>query len=90
MMSWLIIGILAWALDKYIKKSAWAFTVTMVIGLFLCYALGTAWYVFVYMGGTGNVGYISALSVCVLPFIIPDILKLILAVILRKRLSRFI
>ncbi|MBR6531112.1 MAG: biotin transporter BioY [Clostridia bacterium] len=49
--------------------------------LLLCYLTGTLWFAFVY--GDGNLA--GAISVCVLPFIIPDIIKLTLAMLIAKR-----
>ena len=52
----------------------------------ICYALGTAWFMFVSGMGLG-----ASLSVCVLPFILPDFLKglgaLALAGTIRRRLQ---
>ena len=42
----------------------------------------------VYMKNTGDIGLVSVLSWCVIPFIIPDIIKIILAIILYKPLSK--
>lgn len=46
----------------------------MIIGLFLCYLLGTLW-----LSHQMHLGFFKALSVGVIPFIIPDLIKLILA-----------
>lgn len=46
-----------------------------------CYAVGTLWFAFLY--GDGNI--LGAFSVCVLPFIIPDVIKITLAMIIAKR-----
>ena len=47
------------------------------------YALGSVWYFLVYSGGEG---YFATLSVTVLPFVLPDILKILLAGVLSRRL----
>ncbi|MBQ9459886.1 MAG: biotin transporter BioY [Oscillospiraceae bacterium] len=51
----------------------------LVLGLLVCYAFGTAWFMVVYARKSGPVGLSAALSWCVLPFIIPDLVKLALA-----------
>ena len=56
-----------------------------VAGLIACYAFGTAWFMFVYTKNTGAVGLMSVLSWCVFPFIIPDIVKMALAVVISRR-----
>lgn len=61
----------------YEKTSKIKYTIPFItISVILCYIMGTMWYCFVM-----NVDFITALSVCVLPFIAGDILKIVLAYI---------
>ena len=60
--------------DKFRNSLLLNFT-GMVTGLLLCYTAGTLWYVFVYLGNTGESGVALALTTCVLPYIIPDLVK---------------
>ena len=55
-----------------------------IMGHLVCYAFGTFWYISFY-GDFSTLG--GTLAVCVLPFIIPDIVKLTLALLLSRRLS---
>ncbi len=64
--------------------------ISMLAGLIVCYAFGTAWFVNVYTRTKEPVGIIAALSWCVFPFIIPDILKIALALMLTLKLRRHI
>ena len=80
MLGWILAGLVAWAAES----------LSMILGLAGCYALGTAWFMAVYAQGSGPVGLWSAVSMCVVPFIIPDLLKIALALMIRKRLIRFI
>ncbi len=50
----------------------------MAVGLAVCYAFGTVWFVQVYSAAS-SISYASALGVCVFPFIIPDAAKMALA-----------
>ena len=59
----------------------------LVIGLIACYAFGTAWFMYVYMKNTGEVGLLTVLTWCVFPFIIPDIVKMVLAFAIAKRVE---
>ncbi|MGI6079384.1 MAG: biotin transporter BioY [Candidatus Avilachnospira sp.] len=60
------------------------FTASMMfLSLIICYAFGTAWFMFI----TKNT-LSTSLAVCVFPFIIPDLLKLISAVFLSKALKK--
>lgn len=58
--------------------------ISLVIGLIICYAFGTIWFVILYSRNTGAISFIGALSNCVIPFIIPDIAKMVLAFLVFK------
>ncbi len=53
--------------------------------LAISYATGTGWYAFFYLSGTASLG--AAAVQCVVPFVLPDLMKLILACSLAKRLK---
>ena len=59
----------------------------LVTGLIACYAFGTAWFMHVYMRNTGEVGIVTVLSWCVFPFIVPDLIKMALALAISKRIE---
>lgn len=54
---------------------------SMAVGILLCYAIGTAWFMTV----TGR-GFAESLMMCVVPFLLPDAVKLALAALLVNRL----
>ena len=58
----------------------------MAIGILLCYAFGTAWFVLVYARTSGAIGVLTTLSLCVFPYLLPDAVKILLAVSLTGRL----
>lgn len=60
---------------------------TMASGIVLCYLCGTVWYTLVY---AESGGFLAALTVCVLPYVIPDGLKILLATYLSGRLRHLI
>ena len=60
----------------------------MAAGQMLCYALGTVWFMLVYARTSGSIGIMTALSMCVFPFILPDALKIILAAVIVHRTRR--
>ena len=62
----------------------------MLAGLLVCYAFGTLWFMAVYAGTTGSVGLITVLGWCVIPFIIPDLIKIGLAYILAGRIRKYV
>ena len=60
----------------------------LALGLLLCYTAGTIWFVVTYTAGPMTVG--KALSLCVLPFLIPDGIKLALAALIARRTAPLI
>lgn len=64
--------------------------VSMVVGILVCYAFGTAWFMVVYARNSGPIGLMSALSWCVFPYLIPDAAKIAVAVPLALRLHKTI
>lgn len=88
MIGWLFSGLVMWLLEKLIGNKIWAQAVSMLVGLIVCYAMGTVWFMFVYAGTTGAIGVGVALGWCVIPFIIPDVVKLGLALWLSQRLKK--
>lgn len=76
------------ALFRRIKPGSILFAVLgMIAGLAVCYAFGTAWFYFVFARTGETKSLASILSLCVLPFLIPDALKMALAAVLASRLS---
>ncbi len=82
-------ALIMWAFEKKFG-SVWALPVSMTIGLIVCYAFGTAWFMIVYARTTGAIGLWTALMWCVIPYLIPDAIKIILATLLVKRLSKLV
>lgn len=64
--------------------------VSLLLGLALCYTFGTVWFIYVYSSHSGAIGLTTALSWCVFPFIIPDLAKMALAILLAKRLEKHV
>ena len=58
----------------------------MIIGILVCYAFGTAWFVIVYTRTKEAIGIGAALGWCVTPYIPADTVKLLLASFLACRL----
>lgn len=58
----------------------------MAAGVLACYVFGTAWFVLVYTKSKEPIGVATAVSWCVLPYLIPDGIKIALAALLTGRL----
>ena len=82
----LLAALVMWALEHFFGKKKWVLVLSMVLGLLVCYVFGTIWFMVVYTNNTGAVGVWTTLSWCVFPYIIPDILKIVLALTVRKKL----
>ena len=59
----------------------------MVLGLAVCYLFGTVWFVRVYARGGSTVSFATALGWCVIPYIVPDLLKIGLARLIGSRVK---
>ena len=60
------------------------------LGLLVCYIFGTLWYVFLFIKNGDSISFTSAIAICVLPFIIPDVLKILLSVVLSEKIKNHI
>lgn len=83
-------ALVMWAMEAMLGKQNWVLFLSMVLGTAACYAFGTAWFMYIYARTTGAIGLGTALGWCVIPYIIPDLLKAALALALRGRLCRAI
>ena len=85
-----VYGAVAGFLYQVLPKVKWriypVLLISMVLGLLVCYAFGTAWFLLVYARTTGPVGVWTAVGWCVAPYVVPDLMKLALALVLRRRL----
>ena len=73
------------AVDRFGRKLP-VLIASMALGILLCYAFGTAWFVLVYTRSSGPIGVGTALGWCVLPYLLPDAVKIALAALLTRRL----
>lgn len=78
-----------WVFEKIFGKKTSVWLLSAAAGLAICYLFGSIWYAFVYSGGS-DAGFAGAVAMCVLPFIVPDILKIGLAFLLSYRLKKYV
>ncbi len=88
-----IVGFLpmAWVLGKVYeqkRKSMPVYIVGIISGLCLCYLCGILWSVLVYISNDAGPGVYVIAAKYVLPFVIPDILKLLLADFMVRALKK--
>ncbi|MBO4477950.1 MAG: biotin transporter BioY [Lachnospiraceae bacterium] len=58
-------------IDRFSYKKCYMHVVGMVLGLAVCYLFGTVWFMFV-----TKMGFVASLTVCVVPFLLFDALKI--------------
>ncbi len=81
----LIVGVVS---DK--TNKLWALVLSMVVGILVCYAFGTAWFAVVYAKTNEPASLMTILGWCVIPFLLPDAVKIALAAVLTNRLKKFV
>lgn len=97
MIGWIFAGLIIWLTDIFLnsknnisqKNITVIDTISMIFGLIISYIFGTIWFVFLY-SSNADYSFYAALLNCVVPFIIPDLIKIFLAVYLKNRLKKII
>ncbi len=82
-LGFLIMGILYLLFEKYPK---WKLA-SLFIGLAALYIFGAAWFMVAFPVEKGVMTLDKTLSLTILPFVIPDIVKILLAQVLSRRLA---
>lgn len=81
----LLTALCYWVMTALLGDRLWIKILALTAGLVLCYTFGTLWFVEVY-SRSEPIGIMSALSMCVFPFIVPDAIKMALALAVEKLL----
>lgn len=80
-------GLVFWLVTGLTPGKAWGKTLGCLLGLPVCYAAGTAWFCLGYLEGSAlSLG--AVIAKCVLPYLLPDGLKLWLALVLSRRIEK--
>ena len=90
LISYLFIGLIVILTEKWFGDRTVPFLIAGLLGMVVCYAFGTAWFVVAYARTAGPISWGVALAKCVIPFILPDLAKLALAVLLRDRVKKYV
>ena len=84
----MFVGLIYWLEEMLFGKKLLAQITALVLGLAVCYAFGTAWFMLVYGERFGAISLSAALTMCVIPFIPIDIIKLACAFLLAKAVEK--
>ncbi len=88
LLGFLAISLVYWMINP--KENRFLSCFAMILGLVVCYILGTLQFVLLYSAQVEEMGFVAGLSLCVFPYIIPDLLKLCLAQQMAQRLKKAI
>ncbi len=83
-------ALLYWGMTGKLGESLPVKLAAGVLGMATYYAFGTAWYLALYARAGKPMGVLAALGYCVFPFILPDLIKLALAVLLSRRVGKYV
>lgn len=64
--------------------------IALILGQILCYALGSLQFMLVYSKNVEPIGFFATMTMCVFPYILPDLAKLSISLPLAKRIRPII
>lgn len=88
LLGFLLTGCIVWFMEHIFGKKDFVLLLSLVFGLLGCYLFGTLHFCYFYWNTKNAQSFQTALSICVIPFLIPDGLKLFFAYSLAKRIRR--
>ena len=83
-LGFLFSGLLYWLITRFLGTKLPVMIAAMALGLIVCYAFGTVWFIQVYTSKVESIGLMAALGW----FILPDCVKIALAILIAKRLPK--
>ncbi len=90
LVGFLFAALVMWAMERFLGKKLWVLALSMVVGMAVYYVFGTVWFMVLYSRRTGAIGVWAALSMCVIPYIVPDVIKIVLALSVSRKLQKVI
>ena len=86
LIGFLFMGLLYWILTHLLGNRLPLVGLFLLAGLLLIYTFGSVWFLWVYLGSGKAASFLTVLGWCVFPFVLPDLLKLGLALAVIRRL----
>lgn len=84
----LLTGLIYWLLSHLDTRHHAVKYIALLLGLFFCYGAGTAWFAMVYANEGKSMRLMAILSTCVFPYVIPDMIKLVMAAVIAERVKK--
>ena len=73
-----------------LHEKIWFRILILILGIAFMYLFGSVWFMLVYTSQVEAISFAKVLSICVTPFLIPDIVKLALAIVLTGRIKNYV
>ncbi len=83
----LLTALCLWLSEGWWKNHTMRFFISCLPALALCYLCGTFWMLLLYIQNSQPLSLAAVLSMCVIPFIVPDVIKIACAALLCKRFA---
>ena len=83
-LGFLFAALITGLLIRKFGRSVLSLVLSMVAGLAVCYLFGTLWFCYVYATGYG---FGAAVMMCVVPYLLPEVVKIALAVLVVRRVG---
>lgn len=90
LLGFLLIGLIYLLMTACFRDTMAVKCIALLIGLIACYTFGTIWFAIFYLEESGISSVIGILLSCVIPFILPDLVKLALALSVSKLVTKAI
>ena len=84
----ILIALIYWIAVAIFGRKPTVEIISLIIGLFVCYLTGTGWYLWINISHGGSLDFARTLYVCVVPFILPDLVKLGISAVLVGRIRK--
>lgn len=89
-LGFLLLAGIYWLMTSLLGEKIYIKIIALILGLLLCYAFGTAWFMYLYIKANGAVTLMSVLGWCVFPFILSDAVKMAAAILICSRVGKYI
>ena len=89
-LGFIFMALIYWAGTKLFGEKLLARIALLIVGLLVCYAFGTLWFVYGYSNGESVMSFKKAAEICVFPFVPFDLLKMVLAFVISYRIRKHV
>ena len=88
-LGFLFAGLVFWLITALIKKvNIFVTLVALVLGNCVCYLFGSLWFQQIYLKNAKEIGLAAVFAKCVVPYIVPDLVKIAAAVTVSKAVKK--